>query len=323
MILALTLLGALLFEDEPRQPDVTVVMQSTVTVAGLDFRVGDVAQLRGAQADRVEEASKVKLGLSPQPGFKRLLRASEIRTALEAAGFQEDQIRFAGPAETVVVVESQTISADEIQEKGLKFLEQELAVFASQDVERRIELARAPIDVSVPVARDEMQLEFRWPGLPKTRGDVTIQLVVMVDGQRVRTVPVRYFIRVFQDVFVAKRPLTRGDRLGAGGIGLERQEITGLFGTPVSTQNEPSDLEMIRDALPGSVLTRTNTRPAILVNARSIVTVRHQQGTLLITATGRAMESGAKGDVIRIQNLRSDRIVTARVVGPNATETVN
>ncbi|MFM2042805.1 MAG: putative flagella basal body P-ring formation protein FlgA [Pseudomonadota bacterium] len=54
----------------------------------------------------------------------------------------------------------------------------------------------------------------------------------------------------------------------------------------------------------------------VVVARNKPVTVEFRSGALLLTARGRALEDGGVGDLIRIQNLDSNRTVTAVVTGP-------
>jgi flagella basal body P-ring formation protein FlgA len=56
--------------------------------------------------------------------------------------------------------------------------------------------------------------------------------------------------------------------------------------------------------------------PTIVVPKNSIVTTRVQSGHLLITMDGKALDDGSMGDVIRISNTRSNKVLQGIVTGP-------
>lgn len=53
----------------------------------------------------------------------------------------------------------------------------------------------------------------------------------------------------------------------------------------------------------------------LLVARRGVVTIVHRTPFMRLTAQGRALEDGGKGDFIRIANLQSKKIIEAQVVG--------
>lgn len=67
----------------------------------------------------------------------------------------------------------------------------------------------------------------------------------------------------------------------------------------------------------GEIIREGDTRPPVLVARNSIVMIVLETGSMTLTAQGRAVEDGAKGDVVRIMNLRSKKTVEAVVAGPD------
>jgi flagella basal body P-ring formation protein FlgA len=55
----------------------------------------------------------------------------------------------------------------------------------------------------------------------------------------------------------------------------------------------------------------------VLVARNSTVTIVLQTGYLRLTAQGKAIEDGAKGDTIRVTNLQSKKTIEAVVAGPD------
>ena len=53
------------------------------------------------------------------------------------------------------------------------------------------------------------------------------------------------------------------------------------------------------------------------VNRGTGVTIIFESPTMLLTVSGRALDSGARGEVIRVKNLQSGRTVDATVISPN------
>jgi flagella basal body P-ring formation protein FlgA len=68
----------------------------------------------------------------------------------------------------------------------------------------------------------------------------------------------------------------------------------------------------------GEPIRDSDTRPPVLVARNSTVTIVLQTGNLTLTAQGKAVEDGAKGDTIRVTNLHSKKTIEAVVSGPDA-----
>jgi len=69
-------------------------------------------------------------------------------------------------------------------------------------------------------------------------------------------------------------------------------------------------------------LRSSELRKPVLVPRNSLVTIRLQTARMVLTARGRAMEPGAKGDVIRVVNTKSNQIVSASVTESGTVEVI-
>ncbi len=69
-----------------------------------------------------------------------------------------------------------------------------------------------------------------------------------------------------------------------------------------------------------AVLHGNQLREPILVPRNSQVTIRLQTARMILTVQGRAMEPGAMGDVIRVMNTKTSKIISASVTESGAVE---
>ncbi len=60
----------------------------------------------------------------------------------------------------------------------------------------------------------------------------------------------------------------------------------------------------------------------IMVERKNLVTIVLKSSRMLLTAQGQAMESGAEGDVIRVMNINSRKVVAGRIVSANRVDVV-
>lgn len=68
---------------------------------------------------------------------------------------------------------------------------------------------------------------------------------------------------------------------------------------------------------PGRPITRRAVRRPVLVAKGSLVTINLNSPFMSLSAQGRALRDGGRGDVVRVVNTRSNKIIAAIVVGPN------
>jgi flagellar basal body P-ring formation protein FlgA len=100
---------------------------------------------------------------------------------------------------------------------------------------------------------------------------------------------------------------TRADRLGRGVI-IDVENLLGM-----------SPRRPIR---PGEAVQANQLQAPVVVAKNSLITIRLDTARLSLTAQGRALESGASGDVIRVMNTKSSKIINAAVVGSGTVRVV-
>lgn len=62
---------------------------------------------------------------------------------------------------------------------------------------------------------------------------------------------------------------------------------------------------------------QSDTRAPILVSRNSQIIIRLEAGPMTLTVQGKALDEGARGDVVRVQNLQSNKTIEATVAGPD------
>ena len=161
------------------------------------------------------------------------------------------------------------------------------------------------------------ELKSAWPPLGR------VQIVVRAldsDSASSVEIPVVLNVQYFQNVIVSARPITQGHLVTREDIYIDRREVRDLAGfvTDVSTvvglkaYRPIGPLQVIR---PGDV----RTGPIVTIPGKPIIkrgqTVRltADGGPLSISVAAEAQQDGRVGDVIRLKNADSGKLVTGTV----------
>ncbi|NLS27288.1 hypothetical protein S2M10_22830 [Sphingomonas sp. S2M10] len=114
-------------------------------------------------------------------------------------------------------------------------------------------------------------------------------------------------------VAVVQQPVARGERIEMGDLSIETRPEASARGAL-----RPEDvvgMDATRTLNPGTLLRRGDVMKPQLVKRGEPVTARIVSGTLLITAAGRALGSGAQGDPVRIVVNATNRTLDGIVDG--------
>lgn len=137
------------------------------------------------------------------------------------------------------------------------------------------------------------------------------------------TVYVTVRSQVFAEVLVARRGLSRGNRIDPEDLKTESRDVSRERGGWLQDPEQLEGMQVRRTIRRGDVLTMNHVEEPRLVTRGSRVVIEATQGERVrITSRGEALEHGNRGDRVRVRNLDSNREIEGRVVGPDRVEVV-
>jgi flagella basal body P-ring formation protein FlgA len=125
--------------------------------------------------------------------------------------------------------------------------------------------------------------------------------------------PVR--IDLFDDVVVAATPLLKGQKIDARAITFAKRNIARLKNGYYARNHAFNELQAKRNLTRGTVLTPANLEPRMLVRSGQRVTLVLEYNGLSIKSTGKALRSARLGQLVRVRNSQSQKIVEGIVSG--------
>ena len=116
-------------------------------------------------------------------------------------------------------------------------------------------------------------------------------------------------IDVFDDVLVAAKPLLKGQFIDASAVKFRKHNVAKLNNGYYSRDSNLEQLESRRNLAQGTVLTPANLSPRLLVRSGQQVTLVLDYNGLQIRSTGEALRSAGLGEVVKVRNSQSLKIV--------------
>nr|WP_320050105.1 flagellar basal body P-ring formation chaperone FlgA [uncultured Desulfuromonas sp.] len=157
------------------------------------------------------------------------------------------------------------------------------------------------------------------PAVKEIIGSRHFTVVYRVDGRTVKSVAVRGKLSVKADVVVAQQPLKRGSVISERDVSLEHLDVSRLR-EPIFDLDDVVGKLVARNVRVGQPVELRSVENPPLVTKGSFVKLVARRGGMMLTAVGIALEDGSKGQVIRVQNNSSKKVVMAQVVGPDLVE---
>jgi len=155
---------------------------------------------------------------------------------------------------------------------------------------------------------------FITPGV-KLSGRTTIG--VRCSGSKPWKIYVTAVINIFDNVVIADAYILRGSRLAPSQLRTEKRNIAtltrGYFTKPADVIGKIAKTAINKE----KVVTPYSLASAKLVQRGKNVTIVAKSDTVTVKMNGNAMSDGHMGEIIKVKNLRSHRIIDAEVIDTN------
>lgn len=121
-------------------------------------------------------------------------------------------------------------------------------------------------------------------------------------------------IQQWQPIVVLSSALKRGESIGRHHIALKRQNTANLAKDYFTQKQDVLGQISKRSLKAGTILSSDMMNLPILVKKREHVTLISKTRSLRVEMKGQALKSGRMGDIIPVRNLKSKKVLQARVI---------
>jgi flagella basal body P-ring formation protein FlgA len=308
-ILLLTV-GTILPFVHPGYANSAIGLKRNSVVEGHTITLGDV--FYGVPADKADRV----LGAAPQPGRDMVLNA---RTLMRIALALDLSWRPVSGADYAVIRRAATI----IEQEQIELALQEAL---AQDITAgRYKLALSPgqtAQMTLP-ASSPASVEIKDFNPDMARGLFEATLVAPSKEAPLQEIRVSGTLRPVITVPVLKDTLRNGDVIGRNDIKMLEVYERSLNHDIVLDAESLVGMTPRRMLFPGQPVKDGDIEAPRIVKRGESVTMIFKSGGLNLTAKGKALENGAKGDVVRVVNTASSRNIEAIVTAPGEVSVDN
>ena len=180
---------------------------------------------------------------------------------------------------------------------------------------------RAGIEVVIDIGNIDSRLRLTQCEKPlETFSQINGQLNsrfsvgVKCEGNKPWSLYLPVTVQKFTNVYVAAHSLSKGETVNSDEIQQIRMDINKIRGGFIDDINEIKGMIVKQTISLGQPFSLRYLRPPLVVKRGENVDIVAKSRDLEIRMTGKAINSGAKGDVIRVKNSSSKRVIEAVVV---------
>ncbi len=305
---AVSLLGLGVVPTLAGSSELRLYVPRNVHATGDTLRLGTITIFRSSDADLAQKASGIAMGRVPLPSESVVIDRRTVLSRLATSGIPSGLVKITGATSVTVRRDERSVPGVEILRAAQKFLRKNRP--GGKGASWRI--LKRPGDVMFrnPGGQWKLASELR-PDAPE--GHVKVRVAVMRGDKQFAGSDL-----LFKLIYLHRKPFARKNIRSGERITEKNTEVrTVERGVPpeedfVSPYGMTSKIRLKQ----GTAL-RTNilepAKPAIVVRRRQTVVMKVEGIGFSISGFAEALANGRPGDVIRVRNIDTRRIVNARV----------
>ncbi len=292
----------------PVSATLTVTFADKATVTGGKIMLGDIARISPTN-EPGQALGRLIIANAPPPGKSKTLQTPSVITSLRNNPKASD-VEWAGKREVVIIRQAIKITKDQLYNIIADFLADNKEKLPKGDI--RFTSMRAPSEILLPFG----QLSWRvTPSRPNITDSSSFSIFFKVDGKPANNCTVRGRIEILTDIAVATETIRKGTVISPEQITMKHKNIV-TVDHPVFKPENIIGMQAARTIGAGKVVEHDHITSPPVIATGDLVKVVAGKGHLRISTKGIARSAGIIGDTIRVKNMRSNKLIYARVEGP-------
>lgn len=276
---------------------------------GEKITLGEIAAILPDSSDNRALAAE-KLFASPEPGREIILRASKIEEYLTGRDKSLADVRWTGSRDIKVKRASIPIDGDKVRKILTDYLARNEDLLPRADI--RFKEFTAPRPFELPQGKVDTEV---IPSSPSILDSHRFTIIFRINGQVEKNIAVRAGLEAIAPVAVAISDLRRGLIIQEEDINLVRLDLVGLK-NPCFDLEELIGKKMKRSVRRGQAIDRGAVEFPPMIRRGELVIITARKGPLTVTAKGIARHDAKQGEIIKVINSNSQKVIICKVSAP-------
>jgi len=183
-------------------------------------------------------------------------------------------------------------------------------------------VSRLKVLGNTPVPPGEINLRLFQKDKRRLEGYVRLVAIISVNGAVKNKVRLSGWVDVFESVVCACRNLKKREIIEEGDLCLARKNISHLSSKTLTDIGKAVGLMIKHTIKKDTCIKEWMLEKPLIVERGDMITILAESGNLRVTTPGRVLAKGHMGELIRVQNSMSKKVIYARVIN-NSTVSVD
>lgn len=300
-----------LFAEETHP--ITVTCHADSSVVDATVRLGDVGELQFAAT--IPEEEKVQVSQLPifsdlAPGEQRTIPGKLIAQRINSLGFLGSKVGYYIPGDVRVQRLGNEVDLMRLKSKLQSAIQ-------SANLPLEIKKVTLPANFRIPATSHQEEVQI---GTRESNGTLLFTFIYRSGEEEQRTEG-RAIVDGWQEVVTPTRMLKKGEIIRAEDLRVVRLTDGSLSnGHPIKDPSLANGMQLSRQVNAGEVIMEEILAAPTIIQAGSKLVISYQNGPLSLTATGVALQAGSAGQLIRIRNTTSNKILEGKVINSSLAE---
>lgn len=303
-------------DNSQQDSGLKIYLPREVIVKDSSLNLGQLTIIRGGQS-LAAEASKISMGRIAVPGQTIVIDRPLVLSRLACSGIPSYKVTLSGADKITVKQQYKVVTGDEFLALAAAAIEN---IPAGLSGGRWNPVRKCEDFVVSGTGRDiTFSTKLNQNGV---QNQVKVEVSVLSAGKEIGVREVIFAAKYGRRNAVTKVAIAAGEVLGPENIRIE---------TEISDSPEPGDWAppyglTARRGLPADTIIRSHMVEApkaqVIVERNQNVVIRIEGTGFLITAVGTTMQDGKVGDIIKVRNIDSQRIILVKIREDGCVEPV-
>lgn len=285
-----------------------VKVETFSLVKNKKIKLGDIAKITGNEPKMVQAAKSIILISAPSMDRAIFIGKGLIKRSLSRNGFDLKKVKFIFPNRIIVKNKLNRISEKEIKESIRNYIYNHMPWDKNQ-----VEIAKIDFKGEILLPNGEITQKITSKNHGSFIGKFPIFIEFIVDGKKVRRQKINVQMEVLIPVVLSSINLKRNQIISEKDIYIKKQWVSKNSPKMLTSFNKVIGKRLKKNLQAGEPLFGSFLEiPAVIAKGKK-VTILVETKNVRITTQGIAMEAGKQGQVIKVKNIGSNKVVYARV----------
>ena len=293
----------------------TVNIIDSPSVDGEVMYLKDIAEIKGEDADFVNRLKNVAIGYSPLPGELQSITDEQLKLSIKRDRIAVEDIKLNSPKQV------------NISRKYFEFTPQQLRSAIEDFVESRTDITKGRIVVDnvnysgkIILPSPDFGYEINAGSSLNSSGRKFFNIIFKTDGKFLKGLNIAADLKVVLPVAVAANHIKKGEPVSETSIQIEEREISRDLTQIVTDPSDVIGKQAKVDIAKGEVITIGSAETMTLVNQGDVVNIVAESNMLRVAVKGVVRDKGGKGELVKVLNVSSNKIIHAKIIDSNTVK---